>query len=63
MAVSLIAGEGDLVVDPKAHTERLHRALPQSTLTIVPGAGHMVHHAIPDGVESEIDRVSLVQIG
>jgi pimeloyl-ACP methyl ester carboxylesterase len=63
MAVSLIAGDGDLVVDPKAHTERLHRELPESTLTIVPGAGHMVHHAIPDGIENEVNRVSLVQIG
>lgn len=58
MAVSLIAGEDDHVVDPQAHTERLHRELPQSTLRIVAGAGHMVHYAIPDGIENEINRVS-----
>ncbi|WP_439388271.1 alpha/beta fold hydrolase [Ideonella sp. YS5] len=44
MPVTVMAGEHDTVVDPQAHSSRLHAAVPGSRLIVVPGAGHMVHH-------------------
>ena len=55
LPVTLIAGEDDLVVDPQAHTVRLHDELLQSELFIVPGVGHMAHYAALDRVVNAID--------
>jgi pimeloyl-ACP methyl ester carboxylesterase len=54
MPVSIFAGEDDLVVDPIAHSKRLHDDVPQSTLSIVPGTGHMVHHAAMEQIATAI---------
>ncbi len=43
MPVAIMAGHGDKVVGNR-QAERLHAAIPGSTLRIVEGAGHMVHH-------------------
>ena len=44
MPVTVLAGDGDKIVNTTVQSERLHAALPQSTLQVVSGAGHMVHH-------------------
>jgi pimeloyl-ACP methyl ester carboxylesterase len=51
----IIAGAADRVVDPDAHSARLHRSLPDSTLRILPGAGHMLHHAHAPDVIAAVD--------
>ena len=43
MPVAIMAGHGDKVVGNR-QAERLHAAIPGSTLRIIEGAGHMVHH-------------------
>jgi pimeloyl-ACP methyl ester carboxylesterase len=43
--LTVIAGEGDAVVDPQRESVRLAAAVPDSKLLMVPGAGHMVHHS------------------
>jgi pimeloyl-ACP methyl ester carboxylesterase len=55
MPVAIIAGADDKVIDLEAHSARLHRELAGSTLAIVAGAGHMVHHAAPDDVVAAVD--------
>ena len=55
LPVTLIAGEEDLVVDPQAHSVRLHDELPHSELFLVPGVGHMAHYAALDRVVNAID--------
>ena len=50
LPVTICAGSDDKVVDPEAHAVRLHRDLPQSELILLPGVGHMVHHAAPDRI-------------
>ncbi|RZT35452.1 alpha/beta fold hydrolase [Cupriavidus agavae] len=45
MPVAIIAGRDDTIVDVSRHSERLHHDIPHSTLTVEPGAGHMVHHS------------------
>jgi pimeloyl-ACP methyl ester carboxylesterase len=55
LPVTLIAGEGDAVVDPQAQSARLHDELTQSELFVVPGVGHMAHYAAGDRVANAID--------
>lgn len=47
MPVTILAGDGDKIVNTHVQSERLHRDIPQSELIVVPGAGHMVHHIAP----------------
>jgi len=42
--VLLVAGGEDRIIDPEAHSGRLHQELPHSAYVVVPGAGHMVHY-------------------
>jgi pimeloyl-ACP methyl ester carboxylesterase len=56
MPVAIVAGANDKVIDPEAHSVRLHHELAGSTLTIVPAAGHMVHHAAVDEIVAAVDR-------
>jgi pimeloyl-ACP methyl ester carboxylesterase len=57
MPVAIIAGEADEVVTTARQSARLHREMPGSRLTVVPGAGHMVHHATPEVVAEEIEAL------
>ena len=57
MPVAIIAGSEDRVIDPQEHSVRLHDELQQSTLTLVQGAGHMVHYAAIDEVVAAIDSM------
>ncbi len=57
MPVAIVAGNGDKVVGPD-HAERLRGALPNGTLRIVEGAGHMVHHVATDQVVEAILAVA-----
>ena len=59
MPVAIVAGAEDKVIDVEANSARLHRELGGSTLAIVAGAGHMVHHAAPDEVVAAVDRLEI----
>jgi pimeloyl-ACP methyl ester carboxylesterase len=50
----IVAGEGDEVVTTTDQSQRLHEALPDSTLQTISGAGHMVHHTATDEVVAAI---------
>jgi pimeloyl-ACP methyl ester carboxylesterase len=54
----VITGDADRVVDPEDQSIRLAHELNDAELRIVPGAGHMVHHAVPHEVAEAIDRVA-----
>jgi pimeloyl-ACP methyl ester carboxylesterase len=56
--VVLMAGSGDRIVDPGRQTLHLHRQLPSSVMHMVPRAGHMVHHLVPQQVVEAIRAVS-----
>jgi pimeloyl-ACP methyl ester carboxylesterase len=53
LPVAIMAGDGDKIVSPRL-AERLRAAIPGSTLRIVEGAGHMVHHVAADQVAEAI---------
>ena len=54
----VMTGDADRIVDPQDQSIRLARELKDAELLIVPGAGHMVHHAVPLKVAEAIDRVA-----
>ncbi|TGQ50747.1 alpha/beta fold hydrolase, partial [Mesorhizobium sp. M4B.F.Ca.ET.211.01.1.1] len=54
----VIQGEQDEIVDPQAHSVRLHQAIPQSSLVIVQGAGHMVHYAADGQIVDAVDAMA-----
>jgi pimeloyl-ACP methyl ester carboxylesterase len=52
--VTIIAGQGDKVVDPQAQSARLAGDLEGSELLLVPDAGHMVHHSAAPQITAAI---------
>jgi pimeloyl-ACP methyl ester carboxylesterase len=54
LPVTIMAGADDEVIDPEAHSVRLHRDLPDSQLLVQPGAGHMVHYAAPEKLAAAV---------
>jgi len=56
--VAIFAGAEDEIVDPQAHSVRLHQAIPQSSLVIVQGAGHMVHYAAAGQIVDAVDAMA-----
>jgi pimeloyl-ACP methyl ester carboxylesterase len=57
LPVTIIAGDGDKVVFRRM-SERLAGNIPQSTLKIIRGAGHMVHYFAPQRVVQAIDVIA-----
>jgi pimeloyl-ACP methyl ester carboxylesterase len=57
LPVVIMAGDGDKVVF-KRSAERLHASVTGSVLWIIKGAGHMVHHLVPQQVVEAVEAVS-----
>ncbi|WP_270933895.1 alpha/beta fold hydrolase [Falsiroseomonas oryzae] len=55
LPVAILAGAEDRIVDVGRHSVRLHRAVPGSTLRILPGLGHMLHHGAPGIVTAAVE--------
>jgi pimeloyl-ACP methyl ester carboxylesterase len=56
--ITIIAGTEDGIVDHDGHARWFHEQLPGSVLRLVPGAGHMVHYAVPDEVAEAVEAVA-----
>jgi pimeloyl-ACP methyl ester carboxylesterase len=61
MPVTILAGEGDRIVEPDRHSLRLHRDIPRSTYAELPGVGHMIHHSALDEVVDAIETMAAVR--
>ena len=57
MPVAIVAGDGDKVVGSE-HAERMRGAVPDGSLRIVEGAGHMVHHVATGQVVDAVEEVA-----
>lgn len=57
LPIAIVSGDGDKMIDLDRQAKRFHDETPQSTLTVIPGAGHMAHHTAPDQIVAAIDRV------
>lgn len=56
--VEILHGDTDLTVPLAIHSEPLSRQVSDATLTVLPGVGHMPHHAVPEAVDAAIDRAA-----
>jgi pimeloyl-ACP methyl ester carboxylesterase len=53
--IVIMAGTSDRVVDYLRHAVWVRHAVPQATLRLVPGVGHMLHYAVPEQVVDAIE--------
>lgn len=58
LPTAILAGEEDRIVDPSHQSARLAEDIPEATLRIAPGLGHMLHHFAPEEVAAAIHEVS-----
>ena len=56
--VVIMTGDRDTTVSPRIHSAALSAAMPQAKLIMLPGVGHMPHHAVPELIIAEIDRLA-----
>jgi pimeloyl-ACP methyl ester carboxylesterase len=59
LPIELIHGTADTVVPLDIHSRPVSELLPNATLTVIDGAGHMPHHAHAAEVIAAIDRAAL----
>jgi pimeloyl-ACP methyl ester carboxylesterase len=57
LPVAIMAGDGDKIVSHRL-AERLRAAIPGSSLQVVEGAGHMLHHVAADQVTEAVLEVA-----
>jgi len=58
LLVEVLHGDADTTVGLDIHSRPLARAVPGARLTVLPGVGHMPHHADPEAVVAVIDRAA-----
>ena len=56
--VEILHGDVDSTVPLAIHSEPLSRQVPGAVLTVLPGIGHMPHHAVPAATDAAIDRAA-----
>ncbi len=57
MPVVAITGDSDSIVSPIIHSAAIARQAPQGRFVLLPGVGHMPHHAAPEIVVEAIDQM------
>ncbi|AWN48824.1 alpha/beta hydrolase [Methylobacterium terrae] len=55
LPVAILSGDADAVVDPAEQSCRLHAEVAGSTLTLLPGQGHMIHYAAKARIVRAVD--------
>lgn len=55
----IVAGDRDLVVPLRQHAQALAAAMPRARLVVLPGLGHMLHHAAADEVVTEVEELAI----
>src|SRR5829696_2242295 len=53
--LAIITGDADAIVDARDHSCRLHHQVAGSTLTILPGLGHMIHYSARGQIGRAVD--------
>jgi pimeloyl-ACP methyl ester carboxylesterase len=57
LPVTVIAGDGDRVIDPEGNAVRLHKEISHSELLMQPHAGHMAHYADPERIMAALHKL------
>jgi pimeloyl-ACP methyl ester carboxylesterase len=58
LPVELVHGDADTIVPLRIHSDPLAKILPNVHLTVLPGTGHMPHHAHAQAVVDAIARAA-----
>jgi len=58
--LAIITGDADAVVAAADHSRRLHAEVPDSTLAVLPGLGHMIHYSARGQIGRAIDRLMVL---
>ena len=58
LPIELIHGDADTIVPLTIHSGPVSTILPNAHLTVLPGTGHMPHHAHPDVILTAIDTAA-----
>lgn len=58
LPIEMVQGAEDPVIDADIHARALVAEVPSARLTVVEGAGHMVHHTAPDAVVAAVRRAA-----
>lgn len=58
--VAIVSGDIDPIVYTDIHSRAIAKLLPNATLTVLPGIGHMVHDSATDDVVRAIDKTAEV---
>ncbi len=58
LPVEIVHGTADTIVPAEVHAIPLSKLLPDAVLTLLPGIGHMPHHADPQAIVAAIDRAA-----
>ena len=56
--VIAITGDSDAIVSPIIHSAAIARQAPQGRFVLLPGVGHMPHHAAPEIVAAAVDELA-----
>jgi pimeloyl-ACP methyl ester carboxylesterase len=62
MPVAIMAGVDDQIVEVE-QAKRMHQSIVGSDLRLIDGAGHMVHHFVPQQVVEVIDAIRNISNG
>ncbi len=54
----IVTGDRDRIVSPRRHAMALAAAVPAAKLVVLPGVGHMPHHADPDRIFALIEELA-----
>lgn len=54
----IVSGDADRIVWTDLHSRALEREIPGARLVVLPGIGHMPHHAAPDLIAREIEALN-----
>lgn len=58
LPIEIVHGDADTIVGLETHARRLAAEAPGAALTVIAGAGHMLHHSHPDVVVAAIHRAA-----
>lgn len=58
MPVVAITGDSDAIVSPILHSAAIAREAPLGRFVLLPGVGHMPHHAAPEIIVEAIDQIA-----
>jgi pimeloyl-ACP methyl ester carboxylesterase len=57
MPLAILSGDMDAIVDARDHPCRLHQQVAHSTLTLLPGLGHMIHYSAKAQIGRAVDSL------